>query len=99
MQAARAADFSGFLDLDRRFHLGLLALAGNSRVVEIVDQVLDQLRLGAFRQPGDGAPLVTVATGHPEILDAVQAGDPAAVRRAVRAHFDLTRTAWAMREG
>jgi DNA-binding GntR family transcriptional regulator len=95
VKAARAADFSAFLDLDRRFHLGLLTLAGNPRVVDVVDQVLDQLRLGAFHEPGRGAPLVEVATGHRDILAAVEAGDAGAVERAVRAHLRLTRSAWA----
>jgi DNA-binding GntR family transcriptional regulator len=95
VKAARDADFSAFLDLDRRFHLGLLTLAGNPRVVDVVDQVLDQLRLGAFHEPGRGAPLVGVATGHRDILAAIEAGDAVAVERAVRAHLTLTRTAWA----
>lgn len=94
IDAARDADFAAFLDLDRRLHLGLLALAGNPRVVDVVDQVLDQLRLGAFHEPGAGAPLVKVAIGHREILDAIEAGDPAAVERALRAHLTLTRSAW-----
>jgi DNA-binding GntR family transcriptional regulator len=97
IDAARDADFTAFLDLDRRFHLGLLALAGNPRVVDVVDQVLDQLRLGAFHEPGAGAPLVKVAVGHREILDAIEAGDPAAVERAGRAHLTLTRSAWRRR--
>ena len=97
IDAARDADFTAFLDLDRRFHLGLLALAGNPRVVDVVDQVLDQLRLGAFHEPGAGAPLVKVAVGHREILDAIEAGEPAAVERAVRAHLTLTRSAWRRR--
>jgi DNA-binding GntR family transcriptional regulator len=95
LQAARAADFSAFLDLDRRFHLGLLTLAGNPRVVDVVDQVLDQLRLGAFHEPERAAPLLEVATGHRDILAAIEAGDAVAVERAVRAHFTLTRSAWA----
>jgi DNA-binding GntR family transcriptional regulator len=94
LKAARASDFCAFLDLDRQFHLGLLALAGNPRVVDVVDQVLDQLRLAAFREPRNGAPLLEVATGHREILSAIEARDAAAVERAVRAHLTLTRSAW-----
>ncbi|HTU30593.1 MAG TPA: GntR family transcriptional regulator [Solirubrobacteraceae bacterium] len=94
VKAARAADYSAFLDLDRRFHLGLLALAGNPRVVDVVDQVLDQLRLSAFHEPGRGAPLVEVAGGHREILAAVEARDAKAVERAAGAHLTLTRSAW-----
>lgn len=95
LAAARGGDSSAFLDLDRRFHLGLLTLAGNPRIVDVVDQVLDQLRLAAFHASADGGRLVHVATGHQEILEAIEAGDAAEVERAARAHPALTRSAWA----
>jgi DNA-binding GntR family transcriptional regulator len=91
LAAAHADDLSAFLDIDRRFHLGLLRRAGNPRVVDVVDQILDQLRLATFS--GHGA-LVRVAEGHGEILDAIVAGDAGAVERAIEDHFELTRTAW-----
>ena len=86
IEAARRDDLAAFLDLDRAFHLGLLERAGNPRVVEVVDQVHDQLRLAGFV-----GHLLPVAEGHRAILDAIAAGDPGAVERAAREHLALTR--------
>lgn len=90
--AARRNDTPAFLDLDRTFHLGLLARAGNPRVVDVVDQVLDHLRLARFAEEHDA--LVPVAQGHGAILAAIVSGDRTAVEAAARAHLALTRTAW-----
>jgi DNA-binding GntR family transcriptional regulator len=89
VQAARRRDTSAFLDLDRTFHLGLLARAGNPRVVDVVDQVLDQLRLARFLEHEEA--LVRVAEGHGSILDAIVSGDPEAVATAASEHLALTR--------
>lgn len=91
--AALQNDLETFLDLDRRFHLGLLECAGNPRVTDVVDRVLDHLRLAVFAD-GAGPALATVAGGHDEILAAIRARDPAAVQRSASAHLELTRTAW-----
>jgi DNA-binding GntR family transcriptional regulator len=90
--AARSKDTSAFLDLDRTFHLGLLERAGNPRVVDVVDQVLDHLRLTRFAEHDDA--LVPVADGHRVILDAIVAGDATATAAAAGEHLALTRTAW-----
>jgi DNA-binding GntR family transcriptional regulator len=95
--AARAGDLSSFLDLDRRFHIGLLSRAGNARAADVVDQVLDRLRLARFAGPQAAGRLRTVAAGHREILDAIAQGDARAVERALREHLALTRTAWQAR--
>jgi len=92
IDAARRRDTPAFLDLDRTFHLGLLARAGNPRIVDVVDQVLDHLRLARFLEERDA--LVEVAEGHRAILDAIVAGDQEAVACAANEHLALTRTAW-----
>ena len=91
IDAAGASDLSAFLDLDRSFHLGLLGRAGNPRVVDVVDQVLDHLRLARFHEAGA---LVEVAEGHATILAALVDGDAEATARAAGEHLALTRTAW-----
>jgi DNA-binding GntR family transcriptional regulator len=92
IKAARKRDTSRFLDLDRTFHLGLLARAGNPRIVDVVDEILDHLRLARFAEDDDA--LVTVAEGHGAILEAIVSGDPDAVAHAAGEHLALTRTAW-----
>ena len=89
IEAAARGDEGAFLDLDRGFHLGLLAAAGNPRVVDVVDAVLDQLRLAPFHNALDD-----VAQGHAQILTALLAGDREATEAAAREHLELTRTAW-----
>jgi DNA-binding GntR family transcriptional regulator len=89
IDAAARGDESAFLDLDRSFHLGLLAAAGNPRVVDVVDAGLDPLRLAPFH----GA-LEDVAPGHARIRAALAAGDAEAAEAAAREHLELTRTAW-----
>ncbi len=74
VDAARRGDTSAFLDLDRTFHLGLLARAGNVRIVDAVDRVLDQLRLARFLEAGGTEALVEVAEGHGEIVAAIASG-------------------------
>jgi DNA-binding GntR family transcriptional regulator len=94
IEAARRGDLGAFLDLDRRFHLGLLRRAGNPQVVAVIDHALDQLRLATAAAPATGPPLLPVAEGHGAIVDAIESGEQTAVRRAVREHLELTRTAW-----
>lgn len=92
-EAAAARELPAFLDLDRDFHLGLLAHAGNPRIVALVDELLDQLRFA----PGAGAggpSLDEVADGHRSILEAIASGDGAAAERHARAHLELTRRSW-----
>jgi DNA-binding GntR family transcriptional regulator len=93
-RAAQRGQLSEFLDLARRFHVELLQLAGNPRVVAVVEDVLDHLRLASFGSRGGDA-LEDVIAGHHRIVDAIAVGDGAAAERAVHEHLELTRAAWA----
>jgi len=44
-QTAAAGDLAAYLAADRDFHLGMLALASNTRLVEIVSSLRSQKRL------------------------------------------------------
>ncbi len=43
--AAEAGDLIAYIDADQRFHLGLLALAGNAHLVEVVRDLRRRSRL------------------------------------------------------
>lgn len=45
-QTAAAGDLAAYLAADRDFHLGMLALASNTRLVEIVSSLVAQKALG-----------------------------------------------------
>lgn len=95
--AARAGDIVGFLTADKAFHLGLLGLAGNRRLVEFVGRLRDQSRLyglGGLRASGA---LARSAAEHAGILDAVRGRDPARAAARMEHHLRHTRGLWAGR--
>lgn len=94
-RAARSGDVSGFLEADRRFHLGLLELGGNTRLVESVAQLRDQTRLYGVSALAERGTLQQTAPEHFEILDALLARDTAAVQRVMARHLDHVRGEWA----
>jgi DNA-binding GntR family transcriptional regulator len=93
--AAKRGDLVGFLSADRDFHLGLLELHGNRRLVDFIAQLRDQARLfglGALVEAGE---LTVSAAEHRKILEAIERGDAAAAEAAMRKHLRHTRGAWA----
>ncbi|MTE22305.1 FCD domain-containing protein [Streptomyces sp. TRM43335] len=85
--AARSGDLVGYLEADRRFHLGLLSLAGNARLVEAVDDLRRRSRLHAYADLVETGPLVESAREHAELLDTMLAGDAAAAETRMRHHL------------
>jgi len=95
--AARAGDLVAFLDLDRKFHLGLLELLGNRRLVEMVGQLRDQARMRGLQQLADQGELAQSGEEHIAIVDAVAAGDGELTGELVRKHLTHSRGIWAGR--
>jgi DNA-binding GntR family transcriptional regulator len=93
--AAGDNDVAGFLVADRRFHLALLALAGNRRFVEIIAGLRDQTRIVGLRSLADEGALRATADEHRPILEALRARDAAEGERLMVAHLEHTRGAWA----
>ncbi|MBO8193857.1 GntR family transcriptional regulator [Streptomyces oryzae] len=95
--AARVGDLVAFLDLDRQFHLGLLELLGNRRLVEMVGQLRDQARMRGLQQLADQGELAQSGEEHIAIVDAVAAGDGELTAELVRKHLTHSRGIWAGR--
>ncbi|MFD3541557.1 GntR family transcriptional regulator [Streptomyces sp. NPDC058662] len=87
-EAAAAGDVPGYADADRAFHRQVLALAGNSRLVQVAEELHRRAQW-----PLPGAPrvrradLVADAAEHAALLEALIAGDLAVVESLVREHF------------
>ncbi|MFP8959365.1 GntR family transcriptional regulator [Streptomyces nanhaiensis] len=96
--AARAGDLIGYLEADRRFHLDLLALAGNSRLVETVGNLRKRSRLYGLTELAEAGALVPSAQEHAELLDLMLAGDAAAAEEHMRHHLAHVRSLWAARK-
>lgn len=94
-EAAEMNDAVSFLHIDRMFHLGLLGLLGNARLVDIVGRLRDQARLYGVRTLAKRGQLLYSAREHTQIIEAVGAQGGALVEAATRQHIRHTRGIWA----
>jgi DNA-binding GntR family transcriptional regulator len=94
-RAAADRDVIRFLETDRAFHLELLGLLGNRRLVSIVANLRDQTRLYGLKALAQQDKLGASAAEHRRLLAAIAAGDTEAVDRLTRAHLEHTRREWA----
>ncbi|MET9373836.1 GntR family transcriptional regulator [Streptomyces sp. NPDC003035] len=92
---AREHDLIGYLEADRRFHLSLLGLAGNERLVETVGDLRKRSRLYGLTALDERGMLVASAEEHLELLDLMVAGDAEAAERCVSRHLGHVRSLWA----
>jgi DNA-binding GntR family transcriptional regulator len=96
VDSAREGDLIGYVEADRRFHLELLSLAGNARLVETVSELRKRSRLYGLTQL---TPARLLASGeeHLRLLDLLDAGDAAAIEALMRHHLGHLRGSWAGR--
>lgn len=93
-QFAAAQDVTSFLAADREFHLTLLELHGNSRLMNSAADLRDQTRLYGLKT-GQVSTLTAAAREHREILNAVLAGDSEAAGDLLATHLNHVRNEWA----
>lgn len=94
VNAAVIGNVVGYLESDLAFHLGLIGIGGNHRLVAAVRTLRDQtrqLRLTALIGTDD---LATAARSHLDIVDALVAGSPDQVSRLMVEHLEHIRTDW-----
>ncbi|GLW59191.1 GntR family transcriptional regulator [Kitasatospora phosalacinea] len=94
--AARKHDLIGYLEADRQFHLDLLALAGNARLVETVGDLRKRSRLYGLNRLDQQGELVTSAEEHLELLDVLLTGDAEAAQACMTRHLGHIRHLWAV---
>ncbi|WP_338811421.1 GntR family transcriptional regulator (plasmid) [Agrobacterium leguminum] len=92
---AKAGDIVGYLEMDRRFHLGLLEILQNDHLVTIVENLRDQSRQYGLRALSERGGLVQSALEHQPILEAVIAGDPTLTERLMTDHLSHLVGDWA----
>ncbi|MGW4398168.1 GntR family transcriptional regulator [Amycolatopsis nivea] len=93
--AAQAGDVVRFLEADRRFHLDLLALAGNGRLIDAIATLRDQTRLYGLEKLAERGRLADSAREHREMLATIAERDWARLEGQVRAHLKHVRAEWA----
>ncbi|MFG2140144.1 GntR family transcriptional regulator [Streptomyces sp. NPDC048650] len=95
VRAAREHDLIGYLDADRQFHLTLLALGGNDRLVETVGDLRKRSRLYGLTGLDERDQLVPSAEEHLELLDLMVAGDVRGAEECMTRHLGHVRSLWA----
>ncbi|MBE1601769.1 transcriptional regulator, GntR family [Streptomyces sp. 1222.2] len=96
--AAAAGDLIAYVEADTRFHLGLLALAGNAHLVEVVGDLRKRARLYGLTALAESGRLLSSAQEHLELLDALLDRDEAAVHTVMTRHLGHVRGLWAARD-
>ncbi|MFF8996531.1 GntR family transcriptional regulator [Streptomyces achromogenes] len=93
--AAAAGGLIAYVEADTRFHLGLLALAGNAHLVEVVADLRKRSRLYGLTALVQAGRLLASAEEHLELLDALLERDEQAVHAVMTRHLGHVRGLWA----
>lgn len=97
VESAATGDLITYLEADRRFHLELLGLAGNRRLVALVDELRSRSRLYGLQALADRGVLVDSAEEHVRLLELLTAGDANGAGDLMRRHVGHLRGSWAGR--
>ncbi|MFG2226585.1 GntR family transcriptional regulator [Streptomyces sp. NPDC048644] len=95
VRAARDHDLIGYLEADRQFHLSLLALCGNDRLVETVGDLRKRSRLYGLTALDARGELIPSAEEHLELLELMLAGDAKMAEKCMAKHLGHVRSLWA----
>lgn len=95
VRAARDHDLIGYLEADRQFHLSLLALGGNDRLVETVSDLRKRSRLYGLTALDERGELIPSAEEHLELLDLMLAGEAKRAEKCMANHLGHVRSLWA----
>lgn len=93
--AAREGDLIAHVTIDLEFHCQLLALSGNSQLVEFVRSLKTRSRIPGLKDLLERGMLVPSSQEHAEILDLIAARDADGAERVARHHIGHVRGIWA----
>ncbi len=84
---ADAGNLMEFLEADREFHLGLMALHGNRRLVSMVKELRSQTRMVGLAKMTNTPELSKSGREHHEMLDLMEHGEGDALEALMATHF------------
>jgi DNA-binding GntR family transcriptional regulator len=91
-------DLIGYVEADRRFHLGLLALSGNAHLVALVGELRARSRLFGLQRLAECGQLVHSAREHEQLVELVLTRQDRAAEALMRHHIRHVRGTWAGRD-
>ena len=99
IEHAESGNLTGFLESDREFHLGLLELHGNERLVPLVKELRLQTRMIRLAKMTNSPELQRSGHEHHEILDLIERGDRAALLSLMKTHLAHVLAWWSQPAG
>jgi DNA-binding GntR family transcriptional regulator len=97
MAGAAAGDLRAYLTADTTFHLHLLRLTGNDRLVALVGDLRQQTRLTGLAAMLGSPELSESSAEHLTLLDLLEGGDGAAAEKLMRRHIGHVTGWWSGR--
>jgi DNA-binding GntR family transcriptional regulator len=97
VSSAAEANFAEYFAADTAFHLALIELTGNRRLVGLVGELRSQTRMVGLAQLKDSAELEQSAREHHELLDLMVAGEAERAEALMHAHIGHILGWWAGR--
>ena len=96
--AAKDRQFEEYLEADTAFHLRILAVTGNQKLVETVRELRQQTRLVGLVHLADSDTLLSTAREHAELVDLLVAGDGDGAEQLMRRHIGHVGGVWSGHE-
>jgi DNA-binding GntR family transcriptional regulator len=93
--AAKARNLRKFIQADGEFHLHLIGLTGNGRLVALISDLRDHMHLPGLMKLAESGALGPSSEEHLELLKALERGDAEATGDIARRHIKRTRAEWA----
>ncbi|GAA4481547.1 GntR family transcriptional regulator [Microbacterium panaciterrae] len=90
--------FEEYLEADTAFHLRILAVTGNEKLVDTVRELRQQTRLVGLVRLADSDTLVPTSLEHAELVDLLVAGDGAGAEALMRRHIGHVGGVWSGRQ-
>lgn len=95
--AGKGRRFEEYLEADTAFHLRILAVTGNQKLVDTVRELRQQTRLVGLVRLADSDTLVPTAQEHAELVDLLVAGDGEGAEALMRRHLGHVGGVWSGR--
>ncbi|MET0843805.1 MAG: GntR family transcriptional regulator [Mycetocola sp.] len=91
---AERGELTSFIESDRNFHLGLIGLHGNSRLVAMVSELRSQTRMVNLAAMRESPELAQSAREHHEMLDLLESGNGAELEELTVRHLSHVVAWW-----
>lgn len=98
VQAAVEKRFAEYLAADTAFHLRVLEVTGNRKLLEVVAELRQQTRLVGLAHLVEAETLVQTSMEHAELIDLLVAGDGVAAEALMRRHIRHIGGVWSGRD-